>query len=208
MLWVFIVSGTYFLKKLLHIDLRWDVLFSLAQLVAVFILIPVTIFGFEIARREFEQSQAKPLLDLKIRQRGNQELAKNVLVEADSSQDWLSFKLELEITNAGKAVAGLYMIEICELSKLGLVGERKTSDWLEGIGTRADWQEDLKKNGRFVFYSKNQYPVFPGVELPLCTLLISLPAKITDKEFDIPYMIYTDNGKPREANLTVSLVRR
>jgi hypothetical protein len=159
------------------------------------LLIPVALFGFELARREFEAAQAKPELSLRLCRYGTDETTDQFEPELAGSH--FGLEVEIRIQNDGTAPAMLYRVEMAIDA-----GPRARLESYELVGQQAeDWDDDLKDNGKIAFTSKNRYPVFPGIPLRLCVLAITLPEDSNRRHVDIQCTAYGDRGRPTEQTL-------
>lgn len=184
-------------------QIDWAAFFSLGQFLASVVLIPVILLSFEFQRREFEKAQAKAALSLfwsTLENRGVKELH----VTPQRSQDLQTFSAEIRIANKGKAPATQYKIELSGLGALGF-GKDQYSGWTEKLGERGqDWKDESATSGRLMFVGmKQEYAIFPGEELALCSLEICLPADIPARQFAVPYTIYVAGDDRKQDSLAI-----
>lgn len=181
-------------------------LLAIGQFFSGLLLIPVAIFGFEFARREFEEGQAKPDLDLAICDPLDSCLKREATLEATTYANLMSFVVNIHIKNSGNAIADLYMIELTGLRQLNLAGARRISELNEHTPSPpSGWKDETEDKDKLTFICRNTHPVFPQQDSPLCELKVNIEAASYRAPFLIGYKIYVGSETPVEAGLKINL---
>lgn len=203
-----VVSYYAAIKDLNSPSERWSILLAVGQFVTGVLLIPVAIFGFEIARREFESAQARPDLDLQCRNPAGPEATGEVAVHPKIVSGVASFTLELEIKNMGDAIADAYMVELSGLDALCVRGSRNTFEWNEELGDRRqDWKDEVEESGRLIFFSRNSSLLFPTQTILFCTMTVNVTPDALPGRVVIPYRVYFGHEAPTDETLRLKIVK-
>jgi hypothetical protein len=188
---------------------KWATLLAVGQFFSGLLLIPVAIFGFEFARRSFEESQAKPILDLAIcNPQDSASLEKQVTLEAKmNSSDYVGFSVNIYIKNTGSAIADLYMIEMSNLKQLNLAGDQSISELNEQTpNPPSGWKNEIEIKDKLTFIGRNNHPAFPNQNTPLCELTVNIKRDACEPTLYLHYKIYVGSEPPVEDKLKVDLI--
>lgn len=188
---------------------QWGDLFSLGQLIIDAFLLPAAIIGFIVAIGELRKAQAIPKLALYWET--EPEIFGNTLDLSGLPKTVPSNSARPVLMNEGSYVSVWYVIHFDIpthiYSAANIRDEKVPYQWFSHAGSQSDWRIDiLHEKMRVTFMSNGHVASYPNYPLPLG--ILNLPSPISsrhNKEYEIPYTIATDHGKPSHNVLKIRL---
>lgn len=188
---------------------QWGDLFSLGQLIFDTLLLPAAIVGFIVAIGELRKAQAIPKLTVYWETEPG--ILGNTLDLSNRPKSASSNGARPVLMNEGNSVSVWYVIHfdvpIHIYSAVNMRVEELPKQWVLHAGNQSDWRIDiLPDKMRVTFMSNGHVASYPNYPLPLG--ILNLPSAISarhNKEYEIPYTIATDRGKPSYNVLKIRL---